>query len=276
MNDVFYYLLNIHNIFFQSKKDNKKGIEKKVIHLNLSNRFEALEVEDVDAAEEREKAIKVYKLHLINFLNFCLFKEGKTNHIEISSRKEMNFSAINLSKKCQPESSSILEKDVMNQSITYSADDYINKVKLFTSQSFLKKFNHDVYNFDRLYNLQSIPKRYLKKCKFCAFKKRSCFSCPSSCKAVERTCIACGKVGHYPKSKKCTGWKIRDYKIAQLDGGDDEDTFAHKDSSVIKKMYASNCEIYEVAVISNFLRKCIHFWNVDENHQICGFYVLSI
>ena len=44
------------------------------------------------------------------------------------------------------------------------------------------------------------------------------------------------------------------------------------EDSLIKKVYASNCEIYEVSVISNFLRKCVHLWKVDDNHQLCGFY----
>ena len=47
------------------------------------------------------------------------------------------------------------------------------------------------------------PKSSLKKCKRCNFKKRSCILNPSSCKAINKSCIKCKKNGHYPQSPNC-------------------------------------------------------------------------
>ena len=123
-----------------------------------------------------------------------------------------------------------------------------------------------------MWTLETIPMRHLMKCRLCAFKKRSCFLCSSSCTALLKRCARCGKVGHYPKSKKCSTFKIVNYKIPQIDGGIDEDESKMKKDAVDKKIYASNCDIYEISVIINFQRNCIHLWTVDENHKLCPFY----
>ena len=71
---------------------------------------------------------------------------------------------------------------------------------VFASSTYLKGLSdnklHVVINDIRL---ETISRRFLKKCKFCGFKKRSCFGCPSSCLAVNKICFKCGICGHFPK-----------------------------------------------------------------------------
>ena len=51
--------------------------------------------------------------------------------------------------------------------------------------------------------LMKTPKTSLKKCRSCNFKKRCCVMMRSNCTASSRTCYACNKKGHYPKSLNC-------------------------------------------------------------------------
>ena len=51
--------------------------------------------------------------------------------------------------------------------------------------------------------IKKIKKRFLKKCRHCNFKKRSCILNPSSCEALNRNCFQCSKRGHFPKSMNC-------------------------------------------------------------------------
>ena len=50
---------------------------------------------------------------------------------------------------------------------------------------------------------KQIRKRFLKKCRYCHFKKRSCSLDPSSCEAQSKNCFKCGKRGHFPQSLNC-------------------------------------------------------------------------
>ena len=50
---------------------------------------------------------------------------------------------------------------------------------------------------------KQIRKRFLKKCRYCHFKKRSCSLNPSSCEAQSKNCFKCGKRGHFPQSLNC-------------------------------------------------------------------------
>ena len=51
--------------------------------------------------------------------------------------------------------------------------------------------------------IKILPKKQLKKCRYCHHKKRSCSLNPSSCAALNKTCRKCGKLGHYPRSIYC-------------------------------------------------------------------------
>ena len=52
-------------------------------------------------------------------------------------------------------------------------------------------------------NMKLDPKRLLKKCRYCNFKKRSCALNSSSCVAQIKRCFKCKKRGHYPQSMCC-------------------------------------------------------------------------
>ena len=51
--------------------------------------------------------------------------------------------------------------------------------------------------------LKQTPKKSLKKCKNCNFKRRSCVVDISNCKTFNRPCLSCNKPGHNPKSLQC-------------------------------------------------------------------------
>ena len=59
------------------------------------------------------------------------------------------------------------------------------------------------------WTLEVIPKKYLKKCRWCGYKKRRCFSNPNFCSAFNKECFSCNKVGHFPKSILCKSKSIQ-------------------------------------------------------------------
>ena len=83
----------------------------------------------------------------------------------------------------------------------------LNEVENYASRPCMKFLNscckQQQYEILKKYSKQCIPKRYLRKCKNCCFKKRSCFISPLSCSALSRLCYSCNKPGHFPKSVKC-------------------------------------------------------------------------
>ena len=61
--------------------------------------------------------------------------------------------------------------------------------------------------------LKNTPKKSLKKCKKCNFKRRSCAVDFSNCKTFHRPCTSCNKLGHNPKSMQCKSRrKIKEVK----------------------------------------------------------------
>ena len=106
-----------------------------------------------------------------------------------------------------------------------------NDLRKFASKTYLKKMKNQRFSkMTGLITLKNIPKRFLKKCKLCCFKKRSCFLCPSLCTALNKNCFNCGIQGHFPKSKMCFGMKQECIRIPQYDGGEDESESKKKDN----------------------------------------------
>ena len=143
-------------------------------------------------------------------------------------------------------------------------------------------FNEDFSMKMNSYDVDGIPKRFLKKCRNCGFKKRSCVRTKMSCKALQLTCYTCKKLGHFPKSLQCKRRKhgtciknIQDDEsstsssdesmILQFDGGDDTN------KSFTKKIYAVNCEIDEICIVSNFFRSCDFLWILGAGHEKCEY-----
>ena len=54
-----------------------------------------------------------------------------------------------------------------------------------------------------------------KKCRYCNFKKRSCFFNPHSCKAKQLRCYSCLKMGHFPQSLNCKARKFVNRRIRE-------------------------------------------------------------
>ena len=170
------------------------------------------------------------------------------------------------------EASRFLHENTLYE-ISTSTSNVLDNLRMFASKSFLEKINDEGLSMmKQVCTLNTIPKRFLKKCKLCCFKKRSCFACPSLCKAIDRTCYACGKQGHFPKSRYCHGEAQDGYRISQFDGGADENKSDNREIKMIKHVFAANCEIKEVSVVANFLRKCSHIWKPVQYHDLCEFY----
>ena len=51
--------------------------------------------------------------------------------------------------------------------------------------------------------IMKTPKRKLKKCRLCNFKKRSCLLNQGSCQAKKKSCWNCHKIGHFTQSLCC-------------------------------------------------------------------------
>ena len=62
--------------------------------------------------------------------------------------------------------------------------------------------------------IQTMKKADLKRCHFCNNKKRLCMIDRSNCSAMDKTCVFCSKVGHFPKSLNCKKFrKIKNSKM---------------------------------------------------------------
>ena len=53
----------------------------------------------------------------------------------------------------------------------------------------------------------STPKKSLKRCRKCHFKRRACILDSSKCNSLQKCCRKCKKIGHLPKSINCKGRK---------------------------------------------------------------------
>jgi hypothetical protein len=69
------------------------------------------------------------------------------------------------------------------------------------------KDKEDILTFSKRNQVLNTEKHLLKKCRRCNFKKRKCQLEPLFCNSIQRTCWACGKVGHYPQSPLCKAKK---------------------------------------------------------------------
>ena len=81
------------------------------------------------------------------------------------------------------------------------------------SQSFEEIALDDCSKLSQIQNsIIRTPKKKLKKCRFCNFKKRKCMLNYFSCKALQLSCTKCLKIGHFPQSLNCKARrKKRDY-----------------------------------------------------------------
>ena len=62
-------------------------------------------------------------------------------------------------------------------------------------------------------------KSLLKKCRWCAFKKRSCVLDRTLCTAFEKKCYRCSKTGHFPRSLNCkkrNAKRLEDFKSKNI------------------------------------------------------------
>ena len=67
----------------------------------------------------------------------------------------------------------------------------------------------DVFKIIRRNMVKDTPRKSLKKCRYCNYKKRTCFIDSFSCKARQRKCTLCNKRGHYPQSLNCKERKVK-------------------------------------------------------------------
>ena len=80
-----------------------------------------------------------------------------------------------------------------------------------TNQSHLVEESHILQDVDdesitkvlEKVQIMETPKRKLKKCRFCNFKKRSCLLNQGSCQAKKKSCWSCQKIGHFTQPICC-------------------------------------------------------------------------
>ena len=81
-----------------------------------------------------------------------------------------------------------------------------NKQPVETSNSFRVLEDCIEEDIDQICIRQKIltsSRKNLMKCKKCHFKKRHCLLYPNKCKADQKYCKCCKKIGHFPRSLKC-------------------------------------------------------------------------
>ena len=86
------------------------------------------------------------------------------------------------------------------------------------------------------------PKRFLRKCRHCSFKKRTCVVDPFSCNARHKNCSVCFKVGHYPQSMNCKAKSKRRFKDNQYRFSgplDETNSISPNDESVVWEEHIS-------------------------------------
>ena len=125
----------------------------------------------------------------------------------------------------EPESEYLVDDDKKFKTISYSTQkkDYSrrkfrsnrkkSKVNEVVTSNCLRKFDtknwfdllrgNAIENVLEIINVLKTPKKSLKKCRRCNFKKRSCILDPLSCSSIGNNCSKCQKNGHYPQSIYC-------------------------------------------------------------------------
>jgi hypothetical protein len=83
--------------------------------------------------------------------------------------------------------------------------------------------------------IKTTQKRFLKKCRYCNFKKKSCFINPSSCPALSSNCFRCYKQGHFLQSICC---KI---KKESLKNNHDSKEIKNGFEITEKRLFCRNC-----------------------------------
>ena len=73
-------------------------------------------------------------------------------------------------------------------------------IRPYVSLIYLKTLSNNEGESLERYSTNDIPRKFLKKCRWCGFKKRKCLMNPKLCSALHKQCYRCSKRGHFPKS----------------------------------------------------------------------------
>ena len=113
----------------------------------------------------------------------------------------------------------------------------------------------DVRKIIKRLNIMKMKKALLNKCRHCNFKKRSCMLDRSSCSAKEKTCLACLKGGHFPRSLNCKRTrKARKSRVQSKTITDQVRKPPKKISSEVHKLI--NEKIVELETVINSYSNC--------------------
>ena len=155
-------------IEFQKTKYRKKK-ETRKFFISTSNKFKLLEVDSVNEFD-----------HQI-FNNFAANKKILVNSLDKSKSRN----------NCKRSEGSCKDKGKLNFE-QYEDHNTFEALK-----------GNTIEDVTEILNILRAPKKSLKKCRRCNYKKRTCVLDPWACISYERKCNRCHKYGHSPKSLNC-------------------------------------------------------------------------
>ena len=121
--------------------------------------------------------------------------------------KELTKKATELEKNLKPKKQKKRLFQIERKKIELSNFPIENQYSVLTDNP-----EESVQKIKRRNELLQTSKQFLKKCKRCCFKKRSCLVDSASCNALSQHCFKCNKKGHFPQSLNC---KARNKKVAE-------------------------------------------------------------
>ena len=215
------------------RSNKQKKILKRLQPFECSNQFNLLQVEQeiLETSLEQERESKTSLMSSYGILNSSKF----------SKRKQKT------TQKMKPKSKTIKDISLLEGDRCFAMS--IKKEE----ENLKKNINGGL--------ILNVPKKCLKKCRSCNYKKRTCALNPWSCKAQNLICYKCSRYGHFPRSMNCKGGR-KNLKLSKEKYNNfKENNKMHKKSTGGSSTSFKCDEIRQ----SNEIKCGIHIFQVDGN-----------
>ena len=173
--------------------DRKSKLRKPVLNeLKLTNRFHSLQDKNIAEYTEVEEDEDMFD---------NLFTIGSRNIFNLRrSRMFLKIKKRKVSKQSFDKTSSSIDEISFDERKSSILDCFqtFNRFEPLCDNP-----EEDIEKLIKTSYILSANKKSVKKCRTCHFKKRQCALSPSLCRAIDKVCNCCKKIGHFPKSLCC-------------------------------------------------------------------------
>ena len=197
------------NFAAKSKNDN---IEWKENEIKLLNRFTVLD--EVKDETEPSPVSMIKKMCTSNLTD----KKKKRKQKEDQSESIVQLDMISENNEVRDQEFEVVKPRKASNKRRYRQCKVAElRLQMIKSKTNLKQFEtYNIYNLlipeykiedKKLDTVRILPRKKLRKCLKCGFKKRSCVLDPQNCTAMNNFCFRCERPGHFPKSMNCKSSK---------------------------------------------------------------------